>query len=447
MTIIKLHTLAAAVALLALTSSACAAVTAEEAAALKSSLTPMGAERAANKAGTIPAWDGGLKSGAQSGKFPADPYPQDQQVLRITAANMEQYQDKLGEGTKALLKRYPSYAVSVFPTRRSAAFPQAVYDNTARNATNAKLEQEGLTLSGAYGGVPFPIPKTGLEVIWNHILRPNVESSEFGARNFMGSADGKRTLTTRADNNNQSSYYISGGSAEKWNKDIGQGRLLNTDPPFKAGEALVVRDSADPANSRQAWQYLVGQKRVRRAPTVGYDTPDFVASGANYLDEVRGFWGGPDRYDWKLVGKQDVYIPYNNNRFFLTPESDAFVPFHANPDKLRWELHRVWVLDATVKAGKRHVVPKRRYYLDEDTWAVALVDGFDAEGKLWRTSQVVPFSAPSVPMTLTDTTLVYNLQASTYSCIQCMHGEYWRAVALKPASFFTGEAMGSESSR
>jgi hypothetical protein len=442
----KLHVLAA-VALLATTASAYAGVSAAEAAALNNHLTPVGAERAGNKDGSIPAWDGGLKSGSQPGKLPADPYAGEKALLRINAANMAQYQDKLSEGTQALLKRFPSYALSVYPTHRSAAFPQAIYDNTARNAVRAKLEPDGLTITGAYGGPPFPIPKTGSEVIWNHILHPRAHSVELGVRNFMGSADGKRVMTTRGDNNNQISYYDPNGSLDKWDGDALLARLVNTDPPFKAGEALVVRDRVDAKDSRQAWQYLVGQKRVRRAPTVGYDTPDFVASGANFFDEVIGFWGAPDRYDWKLVGKKELYIPYNTNGFFLTPEQEAFVPFHPNPDKLRWELHRVWVLEATVKAGKRHVVPKRQLYIDEDTWGLALMDGFDAEGKLWRTSQVLPFVAPAVPMTAYDTAIVYNLQASTYSCIQCAHGEYWRSVKGKPANFFTGDSLAGEGSR
>jgi len=106
----------------------------------------------------------------------------------------------------------------------------------------------------------------------------------------------------------------------------------------------VTHDSINVQEPREAWQYLVGQRRVRRAPTVGYDTPDFVASGANYFDEVHGFIGHPDRYDWKLVGKKEMYIPYNDNKFHAEKRDDAFVANHLNPDKVRWELHRVWDL-------------------------------------------------------------------------------------------------------
>ena len=448
----KLQTLAAAACAflaIAATPSSYAGVTPEEAAKLKTTLTPLGAERAANKDGSIPAWDGGLtkSAGKTSTGMPNDPFPEEKPLFRITPQNAAQYADKLSEGTAALLKKYPSFGVEVFKTHRTAAAPNFVYENTMKNATRGKLTHEGLSVEGVYGGIPFPIPKNGQEVIWNHILHPRPMGTEIGFKNVVGSADGRYALASRADNNQQFPYYFKDGSVEKWSGDYILARLLNTDPPFKAGEALVVRDNVNPDNARQAWQYLVGQRRVRRAPTVGYDTPDFVASGANYFDEVVGFWGHPDRYEWKLVGKKEMYIPYNENRFFASNVSEAFVPYHANPDKVRWELHRVWVVDATLASGKRHAVPKRRFYFDEDTWAVSMIDGYDAEGKLWRASLVLPFAYPEYPVSVFDSTLVYNLQANTFSCIQCFIGEYWRAVAPKSDSYWTGDSLGSSGTR
>lgn len=422
-----------------------AAVSADEAAKLKTTLTPLGAEKAGNKDGTIPAWDGGLtKAVAKSPSgLPGDPFPGEKPTAQITAQNAAQYADKLSEGVQALLKKYPTFRLDVYPTHRTAAAPAYIYENTFKNATRANLAKDGQTVEGAFGGVPFPIPKNGKEVIWNHILHPRIVSTEFGFKNIVGSTDGRRTTANRAENNNQSPYYSKDGSLEKWNGDYLLARFVNTDPPFKAGEALVIRDNVSPDNSRQAWQYLVGQRRVRRAPTVAYDTPDFVASGANYFDEVIGFYGHPDRYEWKLVGKKEMYIPYNENRFFSTPENEAFVPYHTNPDKVRWELHRVWVVEATVAAGKRHVVPKRRYYFDEDTWAVSMIDGYDSEGKLWRTNLVFPMVVPEYPMMVSDPSFVYNIPAGTMSCIQCYNGESWKPVSLKNDTFFTGDSLGS----
>ena len=433
------------------TCPAFAAVSADEAAKLKSSLTPLGGEKAGNKDGSIPAWDGGLTKadgGAKVGDIPSQLFANEKPVAQITAGNMTQYASKLSDGTQALLKKYPdSFKVNVFPTHRTAAAPQYVYDTTFANATRCKLVDNGKSVEGCFGGIPFPIPKAGAEVIWNHLLRIEPESISFGFKNLVGSADGSRTLATRNENHFQHPYYYKDGSAEKWSGEYFLQRFSTTAPPFKAGESLVIRDSINPDNPRQAWQYLVGHRRGRRAPTVAYDTPDFVASGANYFDEVQGFLGHPDRYEWKLVGKQEMYVPYNSNAFVTAGEDDAFVKHHVNPDKMRWELHRVWIVEANVTAGKRHAVPKRRFYFDEDNFVLLMVDGYDAEGKLWRTSQVPPFVVPSLPAVLVKPVVVYNLQAGTMSAVQALNGENYHVVPRRPETFFTGDAVAAEASR
>lgn len=437
-------------AALAAASMATAAVPAAEAAKLKGELTPLGAERAGNKEGTIPIWEGGLtqSAGAKLGDIPVNPYPNDKPILQINAQNAAQHAAKLSEGTQALLKKYPeSFRVDVYPTRRSAAAPAYVYDNTFKNATRCKLKDAGLSVEGCYGGIPFPIPSDGAEVVWNHLLRVEPESVSFGFRNLVISADGSRALATRNDQNYQYPYYYKDGSPEAWSGEYVMLRFNATEPPFKAGESLVVRDSIDPKNARQAWQYLVGQRRVRRAPTVAYDTPDFVASGANYFDEFQGFSGSLDRYGWKLLGKQEMYIPYNNNGLVTAKIADAYGTRHLNPDKVRWELHRVWVVEATVAQGKRHAVPKRRYYFDEDSWTLSLIDGYDAEGKLWRTTQVTPFVVPSIPAMQLKPVFVFNLQAGTMSAVQVLNEETYRVVPRRPDSFFTGDAVAADAAR
>jgi Protein of unknown function (DUF1329) len=439
-----------ALALLAMSQLSYAAVSEDEASKLKTTLTPFGAEKAGNKEGTIPAWTGGLtKPNAPklASGHSADQFAGEKPILQISSKNMAEHAGKLSEGVQALMKKYPTFRIDVYPTHRTSAAPQYIYDNTLKNATRAKLVKNGLSVEGAFGGIPFPIPKNGSEAIWNHILHARISSTEFGFKNIVGSSDGRVTVASRAENNNQSPYYSKNGTLEKWSGDFVLARFANTEPPYKAGEALVIRDNIDPDNSRAAWQYLVGQRRVRRAPTVAYDTPDFVASGANYFDEVIGFYGHPDRYQWKLVGKREMYIPYNTNKFFATDMKDAFVPFHTNPDKVRWELHRVWEVEATVAPGKRHVVPKRRFYLDEDTWAVSMLDGYDAEGKLWRTNMVFPLAVPEYPIVVADPVFIYNLPAGTMSCVQCYNGETWKSVPDKNESFFTGDALGSSSIR
>ncbi|SEG88274.1 DUF1329 domain-containing protein [Marinobacterium lutimaris] len=432
-------------------SSSFAAVSADQAAELKSKLTPLGAERAANADGSIPAWDGGMTQdpgGAKFGDVPADPFPGEKPLFRITAENAAQYADKLTDGTKALMQKYPDkFFVDVYPTHRTAAAPDWVYNNTLKNATDCKLTDNGLSVDDCYGGIPFPIPQNGSEAIWNTLLRVEAESVEMGYVNIVGNADGTRTLASRGVENWQYPYYYKEGDAADWSGLYVLLRFLTNEPPYKAGESLVTHDSIDPKSPRSAWQYLVGQRRVRRAPTVGYDTPDFVASGANYFDEVQGFIGHPDRYDWKLIGKQEMYIPYNTNKFHSEKPDDAFSEDVLNSEKMRWELHRVWVVEANVSEGKRHAVPKRRFYIDEDSWTVSLVDGYDAEDKLWRVTQVMPFVVPSIPAVVVKPIVVYNLQGGIYSVVQGLNGESYEVVPRKNDYFFTGNSMISDSVR
>jgi len=436
---------------LATVQGATAAVSAEEAAALNTTLTPLGGEKAGNKDGSIPAWSGGQTkpvSGRKMGDIPLELFASEKPVAQVTAKNMAEYDALLSDGTKAMLKKFPdTFRVDVYPTHRTAAAPKRVYDNTALNATRCKTIDGGYSLQGCAGGIPFPIPKAGVEVMWNYLLRVEAPSIEYRFKNIVGNADGSHTLATRNEIAFQYPPYYDDTTPENWSGEYSMFRFNTLEPPFKAGESLVIRDSIDQKNSRQAWQYLVGQRRVRRAPTVSYDTPDFVASGANYFDEVQGFFGQLDRYEWKLVGKKEMLIPYNDNGFIGAKLDEAIAKNHLNPDKVRWEKHRVWVVEANVAPGKRHAVPKRRYYLDEDSWLIALVDGYDAEGKLWRTTQVTPFVVPSIPATLMKTATVFNLQAGTMSVIQALNDETFKVVPRKPETYFTGDAVAAEASR
>ncbi|MDR2188613.1 MAG: DUF1329 domain-containing protein [Azonexus sp.] len=442
---------AALAAAMLVATGADAAVSAAEAEALKTTLTPLGAEKAGNKDGSIPEWTGGVTKplpGKKLGVIPAQIFADEKPLYQVTAKNAAQYGDVLSDGVKALLAKYPdSFRLDVYPSHRTAAAPQMVYNNVFKNATRCKTKDGGYSLEGCVGGTPFPIPKEGVEVMWNFLMRLEAESIEYRFKNLVLTADGNRTLATRNEIAFQYPQYYKDATPESWSGEYAMFRFNTLEPPFKAGESLVIRDSIDMKQARQAWQYLVGQRRVRRAPTVAYDTPDFVASGANYFDEVQGLFGALDRFQWKLIGKKEMLIPYNNNGFIGAKLDDAIGKHHLNPDVVRWEKHRVWVVEAEVVPGKRHAVPKRRYYLDEDTWLIALMDGYDAEGKLWRTTQVTPFVVPDLPGTMMKTAVVFNLQANTVSVIQALNDEDFRIVPRKSETYFTGDAVAADASR
>lgn len=421
-----------------------------EEAKIGSFYNPLGGEMSGNAKGTIPAWTGGMKKSAVVGDnaIPSDFLSEDSPLMKITAANMQEYADNLNPGVKALLEKHPdSFYLNVYPTRRTASAPDYVYSNTRENAKNCRILEGGESLAGCFGGIPFPIPQDGIELIWNYLLRVAPEAEEHGFKNILQLPNGTRTVATRNDNFWQYPYYYSDGNANDWSNEYFLQRFITTAPPFKSGESLVIRDSISAESPRRSWQYLLGQRRVRQAPAVGYDTPDFVSSGANYFDEVLGFFGMPDRYDWKIVGKQETYIPYNNNKLLTASEDEAFVAYHPNPDLIRWELHRTWVVEATVKEGKRHAVPKRVFYFDEDSWLLTQMDGYDSQGKLWRTSLNYPFAVPAIPALMVRMTSVFDLQAGTVSNVQSLNGEKYRLVPRKPESFYTGDAVAAESAR
>lgn len=439
----------AAAALTIVANASFGAVTPDEAAHLKTDLTPFGAEKAGNKDGTIPAWDGGLIKPLvpTTGDLPADQYPNEKPLFVIDQKNVGQYTDKLSEGQRALIAKYPDYNITVYPTHRTFAAPQWVYDNDLKNALNAQLTDNGQSVKGVYGGTPFPIPKSGIELYWNHTLRYLPPSLQYGMHNFSGNSDGTVTMTVQSIDNRQSPYYEQGTNAETWNGLYNMGRLVTTGPAFKAGEQIVILDGVNPETPRQAWQYLVGQRRVRRAPTIGYDTPDFVASGTDYFDEIFGFWGAPDRYDWKLIGKKEMFVPYNENRFFQAKIDDAMKANHPASDKQRWELHRVWVVEMTLAPGKRHVVPRRTIYFDEDSYAALMMDGYDADGKLWRTSHMFPLQVPDLGCNFYNTSVLFNLQANTYGMNEAFNEEPFKVVPQRPDSYFSGDALASEGVR
>lgn len=430
------------------TNQAAASANAE---ALKGELTPIGAERAGNAAGTIPEWTGGITDplpGRHMGDIPAEYSADEKPLYQIRSSNMAEYDHLLSEGVKALLDKYPdTFYLNVFPTHRTAAHPQSVYDNASANVTRCSTTDGGYSLEGCAGGTPFPIPENGVEVMWNFLLRTEAPSIEYTFRNIVGNSDGSHTLATRNEIAFQYPQFYEGVTPDSWNGEYAMFRFNTLAPPFKAGESLVIRDSIDRSKARTAWQYLVGQRRVRQAPTVSYDTPDFVASGANYFDEVQGFFGALDRFDWNLVGKREMLIPYNNNNFIGASVEEAYLPYHANPELVRWELHRVWEVEATVRDGMRHAVPKRTYFIDEDSWLISAVDGYDSEGSLWRTSLTTPFVVPKIPANILKTTLVFNLQANTMSIIQALQDEYLDVVPVKPETYFTGDAVAAEAMR
>ena len=431
-----------------LTSAAVSAAP-EDVTALKSgTLTPYGAERAGNKEGTIPAWDGKAPTtGAAGNGRRTDPFGSDKPRLTITQANAAEHAAHLSDGTKALLAKHPGFKVDVYPTRRSAVFPQAIYDQVLKNATRAKLVNDGITVEGAYGGIPFPVPKTGHEAMWNHMLSYRGQVTSFVADKYVMTSAGDQLLTSRQRTNLIYPYYDPAGNPDQFSGEWARARIDITEPPANSGQALMTIDYVDNfGKPKDGWQYLPGQRRVRKSPSIAYDTPDGSAAGLANFDDVNLFIGSQDRYQMKLIGKREVYVPYNSNALMGKPVKEVIGKGTLNPDAVRWELHRVWVVEATLREGKRNTAAKRRLYLDEDTWQAVLADTWDTQGKLWKTGQAFTMVAGDQPLATTLSYAWFDLVSGGWvfaSAVNETGGVTYRAFDTKQMGNFTPTALAS----
>jgi hypothetical protein len=402
-----------------LATSVMAAVPAAEAEKLGKSLTPMGAEMAGNADGSIPAWKPMAKNAGNvdSKGFLSDPYASEKPLFTITAQNVDQYKEKLAPGQYAMFKRYPeTFKMPVYPSHRGATVPDAVFTSIKKNATATNLVSGGNGLENFETAVPFPIPKTGVEVIWNHITRYR-----------GGSVTRLVTQATPQPNGSYSLVYFQDQFVFRDKmKDYdaaNPGNILFyfkqkvTAPARLAGGVLLVHETLDQVKEpRSAWVYNAGQRRVRRAPQVSYDGPGTAADGLRTSDNLDMYNGAPDRYDWKLEGKKEMYIASDSYKLD-SPQlkyADIIKAGHINQDLTRYELRRVWHVVATLKEGQRHIYAKRDFYIDEDTWQAAVIDHYDGRNQLWRVAEAHAQNYYNVEVPWYTLETLYDLQSGRY---------------------------------
>jgi len=399
-----------------------AELTPQEIARLGTDLTPMGGVMAGNEDGTIPAWEGGITSlpeGYSPGDHHPDPFADDAVRFTITADNMGEYADHLTAGYQALLSAYPSFKMNIYPTRRSASFPQRIYDMTKEVAAGAHLIESGFGVEGAINGIPFPIPKNGLEAIWNHLLRFRGGIASRTIAQAAPTRGGKYTLVQFYDEF-YLLYSVEGKTEADLNNKILFFKQEVTAPARLAGGILLVHETMNQVEEhRSAWLYNPGQRRVRRAPNVAYDNPGTAADGMRTSDQFDMYNGALDRYDWELVGRKELYIPYNSYKLHSdsVKVKDILTPLHTNPDLARYELHRVWVVEATLREGARHIYKRRTFYLDEDSWQIVAMDQYDNRDELWRVSEGHLINYYELPAIWTTLEVHIDLQAGRYLAI------------------------------
>lgn len=401
--------------------SVLAKVSPEEAAKLGTTLTPLGAEKEGNAAGTIPAWTGGLHAGNATIKNedtgrPANPFPDDKPKFTITNSNLDQYKANLSPGQLAIFAKYPNYTMPVYETRRTAAYPEELYDVVKQNATTAEMVAGGNGLANFNITIPFPIPKDGLEVVWNHTTRFRGGSIIRNATTIPVLADGNFEPVIFEDRLVWPEYLEEGRAADDSNILFFYRQII-TAPARLTGTALLIHETIDQvAEPRKAWVYNSGQRRVRRAPNLAYDGPGQGTDGLRTNDNLDMFNGAPDRYDWKLVGKREMYVPYNSYKLLDTSlkYTDIVKEGHLDQQYTRYELHRVWEVDATLKDGLRHIYARRVLFMDEDTWGVSIADHYDGRGDIWKVgeSHKVMFYDVNNPWQVMET--LYDLNSGRY---------------------------------
>lgn len=399
-----------------LSATASAAVSEQDAARLGKDLTPVGAEKAASKDGAVPAWDGGMTkvpAGWKPGRL--DPYKDDKPLYSVDASNLDKHADKVPPGQAALIKAYKGYKLDVYPSHRSCPAPDIVAERTKKNATYARIGDDGWRLEQAYGaGVPFPIPKSGVEVLWNYKTRYTGLGRRAQISALMPDKDGSIVETKQWF----FEMYPFNDPKTTTLKDVEgiDSKLLYDvlSPPSRAGEGYLIHAYLD--KPQDAWIYFPGQRRVRRSPTFAYDNPIAGFDNLYFVDQINMFTGAPDRYDFKLVGKKEMIVPYNSYKLIDKKNKfkDMLGPEYVKRDFMRYETHRVWVVEAAVKGDKRHSFAKRVFYIDEDSWALLHVDMYDAKGNLWRVQEGSLWAAPDVGACISYEYQMYDLVARRY---------------------------------
>lgn len=398
--------------------------------AIATELTPVGAEKAGFSNGphglSLPNWDGGWVDGSK-GQLTDDipvPHGSDKPLFTITAANAAEYADVLSEGQKALFRTYPdTFRMTVYPSRRTAALPKDVQQASIANRGAVKLINNGSGFEGTSAGVPFPEPKSGIEAMWNHVARYRTS----GYRGYVNSA-----VTTKSGDfvieRNYIEIVFGYNNPEMANASdhlmIGWILAKVVAPANKVGDAYLLQIPMDRSqDDTLVWIYNQGTRKVRRIGEVGYDNP--ARDGLMTQDQIDMFNGPFDRYDFKLVGKKPMLVPYNTEKLHSrdVKYKDLITPGHVNAELVRYELHRMWVVEATRKEGAAHIYAKRDFYLDEDSWLVLMQDIYDEHGEFWRYSESYARQYPQIPLLVNAMQTHYDLQSRRYVILNMTNEE------------------------
>jgi hypothetical protein len=409
----------AAASALALVGAVQAGVTADQAARLGKDLTPVGAETAGNKDGTIPAWTGGITkppAGYRAGMFHPDPFAADKPLFAITPQNAKDYAAKLTPGPGGDVREVQDVQdehLSDAPLRLVLAGGLQRHQGE-RDLGQARRERR--RRAGCIARLPVPDSAERLRAGLESQAEVQEHRRHAFANQVAPTATGAYT-PIRIEEEFLGLYYRKGATTENINNILLYFFQEVVSPARLAGNVLLVHETLNAsAAPRQAWIYNPGQRRVRRAPNVAYDNPGTATDGLRTNDMTDMFNGAMDRFEWKLVGKKEMFVPYNSYKAHSNTVKlkDLVRPGHLNPELLRYELHRVWVVDATLKKGMRHINSRRTFYLDEDSYQIVAIDHYDGRGRLWRYSEAPSINYYEVPTFWATVETHHDLQSGRY---------------------------------
>ncbi|TDU28055.1 uncharacterized protein DUF1329 [Panacagrimonas perspica] len=398
-----------------------AKVTEEDAQQLRNRLTPMGAERAGDEDGTIPEWRGGMTAPppcyVAGGRY-CDPHPEDKPYVTITTGTREEWRDYLSAGHIALLEaNRKTFQMNLYPSRRTFANPGAVYDAAYQNAIKATLSPGGNAVREARIAVPFPMPTAGAEVVWNHRLRWRGPAYRRVLTQASVTPSGEATLLSLRED--ADFPYARGelgedGVAQQWLWVV----LL---PERLQGYLMMVKDSIDGDGvPLTAWRQQPREgevaRRMRKSRMFGFDNNMMLSDDLRFEDQLDGFFGSPERYTWRIVARRPMVVPYNSYALHSGRKTLRSIirPAHLDPALVRYELHRVWVVEAELKPQALHRHKRRTFYFDEDSWQLLMVDLYDRTDKLWRFQEIHPLMAYDRATLMPAVEVQYDLASSRY---------------------------------
>ena len=351
-----------------------------------SHLTYSGAIKEGNSSGTIPPWTGGLSappSNWDKKRGYSDPFSSEKPLFTITKENSSKYSKHLTDGQAALLKSVKNFRMPVYTTHRTTVLPSNIIADVVNEVGKAQIVSHSI-VGRNVSHIPFPTPKTGEEAIYNFLMRylGNGYEREYS---WFPVRPGKKYYRVGF---RDKGVMAQGMKPSQVSKGLNYAFYANfTAPSTLVGTVYLVHDFVDTMkNRRAAWIYSAGARRVRRAPDLEYDNIADGTEGMRTTDQYNAFNGATDRYNWKLVGRKEFYVPYNTYKISdkKYKYADVIGDGTVNADLMRYELHRVWVVEATLKSDSKHIYGKRVFYLDEDSWSILGEDSYDVRGNLWR---------------------------------------------------------------